>query len=200
MEELGRNWPHDLFGSVLSFRQKKKKNKQGEKERTGPVSRSQFLPSFVPYHPSRSKVVQVGEMELRSGYLTPVKSQGQREALSTPEDSTSGREFGNRLKHERKEREQQEAGIEISPPSMHQNPAFTSFPAFPSAPAWNPMQLNGFSQIPSLMPHLPQDTMVKVEGADGIGHLDPHYLEQYRGKHLPSLTARQPATGQHLQF
>lgn len=195
MERLSRNWLQDFVWECAELQTKEKK-----KKRIGPTFRSQFLPSFVPYDPARNKVVQGGEMEFRSGYLTPVKSQDRREALGTPENSASGYESGTGPKHEWKERGQQEVDKEILPSSTHQTPAFASFPAFPSAPDRNPMQLNRFSQFLPFMPHLPQDTMVKVEGADGMGHLDPHYLEQYRGKHLPSLTARQPATGEHLQF
>lgn len=141
-------------------------------------------------------------MEFYSGYWTPAQSQDWRETLSTPEESSwsSGGEAG--VKKEQKEEEQ--VGAEIAPSRTPQlAPALGSFPTFSSHPTGNNKHLNGFPPPLPFMSHLPQETVVKVEeGADGMGHLDPHYLEQYRGQHLPSLATfqmRQLLTSQKVQ-
>lgn len=137
-------------------------------------------------------------MKRYGDYLIPVtvKGRGYLEGSANP---TPKYEPGPKPKQERKERERQHLDAEAN---RHRTPPLvTVSQVFPSAPTWNPIQSTQLAQFTSLMAHLPQDVVVKTEeDTDMMGSLDPHYFEQYGGKHLPSLTATHSAMWEHLQL
>lgn len=130
-------------------------------------------------------------MELRSGYLTPVEAKDWQGTLNGSEGSGSDFNPTPKLKQVRKEREQQQTrNAGSSPTGVHHVPQTAAFPTFPSITSWYPFQVTKLPRFAPLMARLTQDTKAKVEDGDAMGGLDPYYLDQYGGEHLPSPPAR----------
>lgn len=136
-------------------------------------------------------------MEHYGGYLTTVEGRGYLEG-SACANPTPKFGPGPKPKHKRKEREQLQ--LNAGPNTHHTSPAAIS-PAIPAAPFWNPISSTKLENLVPVMARLSQDMVVKTEeGTDLMGSLDPHYFEQYGGKHLPSLATTHSATTKLLQF